>query len=149
MRKERRKQRRKQEVLVEAALPVLGVGVEEHLQGVVLDVGVAHHLLADGVVVAQLLLHLEEDTGSQSRAVIGSHRSCDGLHSGPKIVCVRRRSTPFKNMDICCLHFQQTSDNTKERILLKHRLSYDHASRTLCPPTPPSITEPSSASGFL
>lgn len=44
---------------MEASGSVLVVGVQEHLEGVVLNVGVTHHLLTDGVVVGQLRLHLE------------------------------------------------------------------------------------------
>lgn len=49
---------------MEAAGSVFIVGVDEHLEGVVLDVGVAHHLLGDGVLIDQLHLHLE-DSGSR------------------------------------------------------------------------------------
>lgn len=46
-------------LLVEASRSVLVVGVQKHLNGVVLDVGVADHLLGDGLVVRQLFLHLK------------------------------------------------------------------------------------------
>lgn len=60
----RRRRRKRRLLLVEAAGSVFIVGVDEHLEGVVLDVGVAHHLLGDGVLVDQLHLHLE-DRGSR------------------------------------------------------------------------------------
>lgn len=44
---------------MEASRTVLVVGVQKHLNGVVLDVGVANHLLGDGLVVRQLFLHLQ------------------------------------------------------------------------------------------
>lgn len=46
-------------LLVEVSGSVLVVGIQEHLEGIVLDVGITHHLLTDGVVVGQLRLHLE------------------------------------------------------------------------------------------
>lgn len=44
---------------MEASRTVLVVGVQKHLNGVVLDVGVANHLLGDGLIVRQLFLHLQ------------------------------------------------------------------------------------------
>lgn len=55
-------------LLVEASRSVLVVGVQKHLNGVVLDVGVADHLLGDGLVVRQLFLHLKANaTNSLTR----------------------------------------------------------------------------------
>ena len=62
---ERRREEEERCVLVEGAGSVFVVGVEEHLQGVVLDVGVSHYLLAHRLIVTQLLLHLCKHTHTQ------------------------------------------------------------------------------------
>lgn len=91
-------------LLVEASRSVLVVGVQEHLQGVVLDVGVAHHLLTDGVVVSQFLLHLENKAALVSGCSVAAIFTLrPGCSSTPLTVpALTSASHTVKAANCCC-----------------------------------------------
>lgn len=47
------------DLLLETSRSVFIICIEEHFQGVILDVGIANYFLRDGLVVAELVLHLK------------------------------------------------------------------------------------------
>ena len=61
---------------MEASGSIFIVGVEEHLQGLVLDVRVAHDLLGDGLAVVQLLLHLQRKHFKTSNFIRRTSTAC-------------------------------------------------------------------------
>lgn len=117
--------------LVELSRPVLVIGVHEHLQGVVFNVGVSYHLLSDGVIITQLLLHLENTKTFTQKKLIGRQSQVKKFFS-VRLTCrsfhcerhkIRKNEELKKNVKKCTKELQSQSvskcPNSQNDFILK------------------------------